>query len=190
MSKNKRRCFGFQGSMVKSFLQILTSASILLLSIPNWSAASQKLEEQVRRNILHNNPADCERVLDMDFSKKQIFILCRTVGRDLLQKVVPRNHLPKPIKITAEDRKSIISIKEAFSKKGGKQNKVLLPVKKNRTAEMSSAPKLSLMQEDIKDLKRGLRKIWEQDTDTCRRFMANGMDQGEKFFIALCRLNH
>ena len=55
---------------------------------------------------------------------------------------------------------------------------------------MSSAPKLSLMQEDIKDLKRGLRKIWEQDTDTCRRFMAKGMDQGEKFFIALCRLNH
>ena len=178
---NKGRCFGLQGSMVKSFLQILTSASILMLSIPNWSAASQKLEEQVRRNILHNNPADCERVLDMDFSKKQIFILC---------KVVPRNHLPKPIKITAEDRKSIISIKEAFSKKGMKQNKVLLPVKKNRTAEMSSAPKLSLMQEDIKDLKRGLRKIWEQDTDTCRRFMANGMDQGEKFFIALCRLNN
>ena len=103
--------------MVKSFLQILTSASILMLFIPNWSAASQKLEEQVRRNILHNNPADCERVLDMDFSKKQIFILCRTVGRDLLQTVVPRNHLPKPIKITAEDRKSIISIKEAFSKK-------------------------------------------------------------------------
>ena len=129
---NKGRCFGLQGSMVKSFLQILTSASILMLSIPNWSAASQKLEEQVRRNILHNNPADCERVLDMDFSKKQIFILCRTVGRDLLQKVVPRNHLPKPIKITAEDRKSIISIKEAFSKKGGKQNKVLLPVKKKQ----------------------------------------------------------
>ena len=126
MSMNKRRCFGLQGSMVKSFLQILTSASILMLSIPNWSAASQKLEEQVRRNILHNNPADCERVLDMDFSKKQIFILCRTMGRDLLQKVVPRNHLPKPIKITSEDRKSIISIKEAFSKKGGKQNKVLL----------------------------------------------------------------
>jgi len=190
MSMNKGRCFGFQGSMVKSFLKIMTSASILMLLIPNWSAASQKLEEQVRRNILHNNPADCERVLDMDFSKKQIFILCRTVGRDLLQKVVPRNHLPKPIKITAEDRKSIISIKEAFSKKGGKQNKVLLPVKKNRTAEMSSAPKLSLMQEDIKDLKRGLRKIWEQDTDTCSKFMANGMDQGEKFFIALCRLNH
>ena len=187
---NKGRCFGFQGSMVKSFLKIMTSASILMLSIQKWSAASQKLEEQVRRNILHNNPEDCERVLDMDFSKKQIFILCRTVGRDILEKVVPRNHLPKTIKITAEDRKSIISIKEAFSKKGGKQNKVLLPVKKNRTAQMSSAPKLSLMQEDIKDLKRGLRKIWEQDTDTCRRCMANGMDQGEKFFIALCRLNN
>ena len=94
MSMNKGRCFGLQGSMVKPFQQILTSASILMLLIPNWSAASQKLEEQVRRNILHNNPADCERVLDMDFSKKQIFILCRTVGRDLLQKVVPRNHLP------------------------------------------------------------------------------------------------
>ena len=35
-----------------------------------------------------------------------------------------------------------------------------------------------------------LKKIWEQDTDTCRRFMANGMDKGEKFFIALCRLNN
>ena len=45
MSMNKGRCFGFQGSMVKSFLQILTSASILMLSIPNWSGASQKLEE-------------------------------------------------------------------------------------------------------------------------------------------------
>ena len=126
MSLNKGRCFGLQGSMVKPFLKILASSSILILLIPNWSASSQKLEEQVRRNILHNNPADCERVLDMDFSKKQIFILCRTVGRDLLQKVVPRNHLTKPIKITAEDRKSIISIKEAFSKKGRKQNFILL----------------------------------------------------------------
>lgn len=50
---------------------------------------------------------------------------------------------------------------------------------------MSSAPKLSLMQEDIKDLKRGLRKIWEQDTDTCRRFMANGMDQERNFYRPL-----
>ena len=70
MSMNKGICFELQGNLVKSFLQILTSASFLMLSIPNWSDASQKLEEQVRRNILHNNPADCERVLNMDFSKK------------------------------------------------------------------------------------------------------------------------
>ena len=89
----------------------------LMLLIPNWSGASQKLEEQVRRNILHNNPADCERVLDMDISKSNLYPL-QDSGSGFNQKVVPRNHLPKPIKITAEDRKSIISIKEAFSKKG------------------------------------------------------------------------
>ena len=42
----------------------------------------------------------------------------------------------------------------------------------------------------FKDLKSGLRNIWKQDTNTCRRFMANGMDQGEKYFIALCRLKN
>ena len=55
---------------------------------------------------------------------------------------------------------------------------------------MYSKPKFSLMKEDLQELKSGLRKIWEQDTDTCRRFMANGMDKGEKFFIALCRLKN
>ncbi len=107
-----------------------------------------------------------------------------------MQKVVLRSHLPKPIRINAEDRKSISSIKEAFSKKGTKLKKVEYSTKKNRLKNMRSAPKFSLMKEDIQDIKSGLKKIWEQDTDTCRRFMANGMDKGEKFFIALCRLNN
>ena len=181
--------YSVRGRM-KSLWRVLISICFFSTFIPYWAFATQKLQEQVRRNILKNNPADCERVLDMDFSKKQIFILCRTRERDLLQKVVLRSHLPKPIRINAEDRKSIFSIKEAFSKKGTKQKKVEYSTKKNRLKNMRSAPKFSLMKEDIQDIKSGLKKIWEQDTDTCRRFMANGMDKGEKFFIALCRLNN
>ena len=175
---------------MKSLLILLITALFVTAFLPNAVYASQKLKEQVRRNILKHNPSDCERVLDLDFSKKQIFILCRTTGRKLLQKVVSRSHLPKAIIINDEDRKSIISIHEAFSKKETINKYIQTSAGRKLPEDSVSTPSLTLMKEDIKDLKSGLRNIWKHDTDTCRRFMANGMDQGEKYFIALCQLKN